>query len=238
MLALALAAAAAAHPAGAVRGEHVRCRMVAWTPLIMFGCRMAGRGDLRASHADREQVIGVLKAAFVQGRLERDEFDVRAGQAFASRTYADLAALTADLPAGLAAAQPTPSTWAPGEPRLPRPGLVLTVATVLYAAVWPVAFVLPDSGADHDPHAGVALATTATLFYVLLALMVGTQIFDNWLDKHSARRLPRGASTWRVRPGTRCLPSADPGGRLPPVDPGHQIGESARTYAAWADHTP
>jgi len=192
MLALALAAAAAAHPAGAVRGEHVRCRMVAWTPLIMFGCRMAGRGDLRASHADREQVIGVLKAAFVQGRLERDEFDVRAGQAFASRTYADLAALTADLPAGLAAAQPTPSTWAPGEPRLPRPGLVLTVATVLYAAVWPVAFVLPDSGADHDPHAGVALATTATLFYVLLALMVGTQIFDKWLDKHSARRLPRG----------------------------------------------
>ena len=27
-----------------------------------------GRGHLRASHADREQVIGVLKAAFVQGR--------------------------------------------------------------------------------------------------------------------------------------------------------------------------
>jgi hypothetical protein len=27
----------------------------------------AGRGDLRASHADREQVIGALKAAFVQG---------------------------------------------------------------------------------------------------------------------------------------------------------------------------
>ena len=29
----------------------------------------AGRGHLRASHADREQVIDVLKAAFVQGRL-------------------------------------------------------------------------------------------------------------------------------------------------------------------------
>ena len=28
-----------------------------------------GRGHLRACHADREQVIGVLKAAFVQGRL-------------------------------------------------------------------------------------------------------------------------------------------------------------------------
>ena len=65
-----------------------------------------GRGHLRASHADREQVIGALKAAFVQGMLAKDEFDLRMGQAFASRTYADLAAVTADLPAGLAAAQP------------------------------------------------------------------------------------------------------------------------------------
>ena len=46
----------------------------------------AARGYLRASHADREQVIGVLKAAFVQGRLTKDELDARAGQAFAART--------------------------------------------------------------------------------------------------------------------------------------------------------
>jgi hypothetical protein len=60
-----------------------------------------GRGHLRASRADREQVIGTLKAAFVQGRLVKNEFDVRVGQALAPRTYAELAALTADLPAGL-----------------------------------------------------------------------------------------------------------------------------------------
>jgi hypothetical protein len=95
-----------------------------------------GHGCLRASHAGREQVIGVLKAAFVQGRLGKDEFDLRVGQAFASRTYAELAAVTADLPAGLAAAQPPPAAWAAGEPRIPRPGRVLTVATVLYAGVW------------------------------------------------------------------------------------------------------
>src|SRR5215831_9156742 len=65
-----------------------------------------GRGHLRASHADREQVIGTLKAAFVQGMLAKDEFDLRVGQALASRTYADLTALTADLPAGLTAAKP------------------------------------------------------------------------------------------------------------------------------------
>jgi hypothetical protein len=66
----------------------------------------AGRGRLRASHADREHVVDVLKAAFVQGRLAKDEFDMRVGQTFASRTYAELAALTADIPAGLIGAQP------------------------------------------------------------------------------------------------------------------------------------
>ena len=45
----------------------------------------AGRGRLRASHADREQVIGTLKAAFVQGMLAKDEFDLRVGQVFAAR---------------------------------------------------------------------------------------------------------------------------------------------------------
>jgi hypothetical protein len=66
----------------------------------------AGRGSLRASHADREHVLGVLKAAFVQGRLTKDEFDMRVGQTLTSRTYAELAVLTADIPAGLIAARP------------------------------------------------------------------------------------------------------------------------------------
>jgi len=60
-------------------------------------------GRARASHADRDQVVEVLKAAFVQGRLTKDEFDARVGQTFASRTYAELAVITADIPAGLAA---------------------------------------------------------------------------------------------------------------------------------------
>ena len=57
---------------------------------------LAGRGHLRAAQADREQAITVLKAAYAQGRLTKDELEARAGQAFASRTYAELAALTAD----------------------------------------------------------------------------------------------------------------------------------------------
>jgi hypothetical protein len=74
---------------------------------------MAGRGRIRASHADREQVIDVLKNAFVQGLLTKDEFDMRVGQTFASQTYTELAAVTADIPAGLAEVQAPRSSAGP-----------------------------------------------------------------------------------------------------------------------------
>ena len=47
----------------------------------------ARRGQLRASQADREDVIEALKAAYVVGRLTEDEFEARVGQAFAARTH-------------------------------------------------------------------------------------------------------------------------------------------------------
>ena len=67
---------------------------------------MAGRGHLRASDADREQVIDALKSAFVYGLLGKDDLCLRAGQALSARTYAELAALTADIPVGLIAPPP------------------------------------------------------------------------------------------------------------------------------------
>jgi uncharacterized protein DUF1707 len=73
-------------------------------------------GRFRASDADREQVIDTLKVAFVQGRLTKDELDARAGQTFASRTYAELAAATADIPAGPPAAREPAGQAAAREP--------------------------------------------------------------------------------------------------------------------------
>ena len=66
----------------------------------------AAAAGLRASRADRERVIDLLKAAFMQGQLDRTEFDARIGQALASRTYGELAAVTAGIPAGLTGALP------------------------------------------------------------------------------------------------------------------------------------
>ncbi|MGD0069279.1 MAG: DUF1707 domain-containing protein, partial [Streptosporangiaceae bacterium] len=61
---------------------------------------------MRAWLADREQMIDALKAAFVQGRLTKDEFDERIGQALAARTDAELAAATVGIPVGPGAARP------------------------------------------------------------------------------------------------------------------------------------
>jgi hypothetical protein len=66
----------------------------------------AGHGRLRASHADREQVIDTLKTAFADGRLDKDELDARVGQTLAARTYADLATATACISAAPAQAPP------------------------------------------------------------------------------------------------------------------------------------
>ena len=108
---------------------------------------VAGRGRLRASHADREDVIDTLKAAFAQGRLAKDEFDARVGQTFASLTYAELAALTADLPAGPIGVRPLRK-----QARPPRTKMVTSGALAVIAAA--VAALTVVAGAHAGPTAG------------------------------------------------------------------------------------
>jgi hypothetical protein len=53
---------------------------------------------LRASHADRDRVVDVLRVAAGDGMLTADELDERLEAALSARTVSELAALTADLP--------------------------------------------------------------------------------------------------------------------------------------------
>ncbi|HEY0999691.1 MAG TPA: DUF1707 domain-containing protein [Streptosporangiaceae bacterium] len=73
---------------------------------------------LRASDADRDRVIELLRAAVADGRLDRAEFDERVDQALTARTIDALTALTADLIAapGRGAALALPLTGTPAEP--------------------------------------------------------------------------------------------------------------------------
>lgn len=60
---------------------------------------VVARSQLLASHTDRDHAVEYLKTAFAEGRLSKDEYDARLDGALAARTYADLDALMADLPA-------------------------------------------------------------------------------------------------------------------------------------------
>ena len=124
----------------------------------------AGSGRFRAGHADRGQVIETLKDAFVQGRLTRDELGTRAGRALAARTFADLAALTADIPpvpaptrplAACPARPPASAGTSPARPPVParrRPlaraaagsGGCLVIAVAAVRVVGLVAYAMPD----------------------------------------------------------------------------------------------
>ena len=89
---------------------------------------------MRASTADLERSIEVLKTSFVEGRLTRRELDQRVGQAYVSRFFAELMALTADLPVGPFGRLPAH----PVTPAFPRPSRLAAAALVLG---WLAAFI-------------------------------------------------------------------------------------------------
>jgi hypothetical protein len=149
-----------------------------------------GYGSMRASHADREQVIGVLKVAFAQGRLDRDEFDLRADQALAAKTYADLAALTADIPARLPRARPPQPAR---EPVSKKAVVAMACATTTLIGLWPVMMLTP-------PWPRFVLPVALIWFILVIAVPAGwLALLHDWLDKSGALRSPLGR---RLRPAS------------------------------------
>ncbi len=141
-----------------------------------------GYGHMRASTADRERTIDVLKAAFAEGRLTQDECEERAAQAFTSRTYAELAALTADLPVGPLG---PPALEMPGysPPPESRPVNRLAIASLMIALmpVIPVLAVLTGLIALGQIHergergagvatAGIVIGALVSLFFAFYVL--------------------------------------------------------------------
>ena len=132
----------------------------------------AGHGRLGASHADCEQVIEVLKTAFVQGRLTKDEFGARVGQAFTSQTYAELAEVIADLPAGLMGARP-PRRLARTRPRLSMNAAISAGAFAMLAAlVGLMAAVVSRNG--------IAVLSVAVIIAIVGALAFGAMMVAAW----------------------------------------------------------
>jgi uncharacterized membrane protein len=89
-----------------MRVSHLREVLVADHPAYRARSQFGGfqglgsmHPSLRASDADREQLVDVLKNAFAEGRLSQDEYNDRMERAYTAKTYGELRALVGDLPA-------------------------------------------------------------------------------------------------------------------------------------------
>lgn len=109
-----------------------------------------GGGRLRAGHDDRDRVMDLLTTAFTQGRLTGEELDERTGQALAARTYAELDALTADIPLiprrDGPPGSPVPSQAGQARPPAPVHRWRLARASATSAGCLALAFVAAYSG--------------------------------------------------------------------------------------------
>ena len=171
-----------------------------------------GRGRLRASHADREQAIEVLKTAFVQGQLDRDEFDLRVGRVLASLTYAGLATLTADIiPARLTRARPLgPARKSANKKKKAVAALACT--TLAYPGLMAALPPIPDGSP-------FAVPVLVIMFVLFGALATGwLLLLHAWLDKRAGRQSAHGLPPGGGGETSRSLAPADPAGQLPQVD--------------------
>jgi hypothetical protein len=138
----------------------------------------AAHGRLRASHADREYVIDRLKAAFVHGLLNKDEFDLRVEQTFASRTYAELGAVTV----GLIDVRPLPeSAGTPAQLRM-KTALTWGAGLIIAAVIGMVAAFLAGNA---------SLFLLSGIAFVGATVAAGTLIVESWDQKRSRGQLPR-----------------------------------------------
>ena len=150
------------------------------------------RGEFRASHADRDQVVGTLKAAFVQGMLSKDEFDQRVARTFGSRTYAELAPITADLHVEPVAARSSELARPEGTQPVLRPGLVMALATAFCGSIWAFTFLppWPLNSEGEPPRAVLVLFLLTNLVYLCVLIAATVQVLINWCDKHFEERPP------------------------------------------------
>ena len=169
------------------------------------GTAVAG-GHFLASHADRERAIDALRAAFAEGRLAQDEVEARLAWASGSRTYAELAAVTADIPAW-----PAGAGLAGGPARAPDRRSATMEAALLGAGVLagiPPAMLVLAFVVDSEK-----LAAWAVVLFVIefvAACMAGTVALGQLID---ARLTKCRSSQPPPRPGYRGHPPLDAGPR-------------------------
>jgi len=112
---------------------------------------------MRAADTDRDHTADLLRRAAAEGRISFDELDERIGQAYAAKTFADLEALTSDLPGpGVRAPAPATPRYQPPEVAAGTPTPSFSVA-ILSGAQRAGPWLVPPSYTAVAVMAGVEL---------------------------------------------------------------------------------
>jgi hypothetical protein len=184
-----------------------------------------GGSRLIASQADREQVLDALKAAFVQGRLTKDEFDQRVGQVLA--TYAELDALIADIPAGpTETRRPEPARKSHNRKVIQHGTAAGAGASMVVTAVLVMVMV-----AEGGP--AIGLIAVPIVGAVVAALLAGLLTLLSWvLEKGSSRRPSQPPPADLSGKPRQRLASADPAKPAPRTshDPRHTAEAAPSRY--------
>jgi hypothetical protein len=156
----------------------------------------AAPGHLRASHADRERVIGMLEAAFAAGLITKDQFHLGASRALASRTYADLAAAAAGRGAEPSVAQPPTQ---PPTPPPSRPGNAAACGACGLVLTAFLTILIMPSGTTIGVVAVTALVVYASFWLLTGLVMLASR--HNWLRLRGFA----GAGRQRKSAALQCL---------------------------------
>jgi hypothetical protein len=141
-------------------------------------------GNLPMSQLSREQVLEALKLGFVQGRLTKDEFDLRVGQVLAA--YTELDSLIADIPAGLTTTRPQESVPKSHNKKLIQRGTAAGAgASVALTATIAVA-------ARGNPV--LSLVVVGLVGIVVAVVLAGLLTLVSWILGSVARRQPSPGS--------------------------------------------
>jgi hypothetical protein len=90
--------------------------------------------QMRAADADRDRAADLLRTAAAEGRITFDELDERVSQAYTAKTFADLQAITGDLPGpGITPPAPAARPAAPASVTAGTPGPPASVAIMCSA---------------------------------------------------------------------------------------------------------
>ena len=148
---------------------------------------MDDRQRMRASDADRQEVIERLRTALDEGRLKMDEYLERMGLASGAVTYGDLAPLYADLPetGSMARREPAGSPSAPPVAHPPAASQAAAVSRRGFAGLpAPLKVLWTIWG---------AVVSVNLVVWVLVSATAGQLIYPwpLWVSRPVGRRPPR-----------------------------------------------